>query len=67
MLKEKSVLVTGRGRGIGRVITVSPSAVDTPERGNMRDRRLQADAVVSALNFPQRSLVRDMELWATKP
>jgi len=56
-----------------RVIVVSPSAVDTPERGKgrMRGHRLQAgdvaDAVVAALRLPRRAMVRDVELWATNP
>jgi 3-oxoacyl-[acyl-carrier protein] reductase len=54
-----------------RVITVSPSAVELPERGPMRENRLQApdiaDAVVAALSLPRRALVRDIELWATNP
>lgn len=54
-----------------RVIAVSPSAVELPERGAMRANRLQAgdvaDAVVAALALPGRALVRDIELWATNP
>jgi 3-oxoacyl-[acyl-carrier protein] reductase len=59
-----------RKHGI-RVVCVSPSAVDTPERGRMRENRLQAgdvaDAVVAALSLPRRASVHDVELWATNP
>jgi len=59
-----------------RVIVVSPSAVDTsPEAGagrrDGRGARLTADdvaeAVVAALALPGRTLVREIELWATNP
>jgi 3-oxoacyl-[acyl-carrier protein] reductase len=54
-----------------RVISVSPSSVELPDRGAMRENRLQApdvaQAVVAALSLPARALVRDVELWATNP
>jgi len=54
-----------------RVITVSPSSVELPESGPMRDNRLQApdvaQAIVAALSLPRRALVRDIEMWATNP
>lgn len=59
-----------RRHGI-RVITVSPSAVERPESGPMRENRLQApdvaQAVLAALLLPRRAFVRDIELWATNP
>lgn len=54
-----------------RVIVVSPSAVETPEKDPMRADRLHhtdvAAAIVDALRLPQRALVREVELWATNP
>lgn len=54
-----------------RVITVSPSAVDTEERGPMRDHRLQqgdiAEAIVDALKMNRRAFIRDVEVWCTNP
>ncbi len=65
-----ALLYEARPHGV-RVITVSPSAVETPEKGAMRPHRLQAPdvaaAVVAALSLPARALVRDVELWATNP
>ncbi|MBI4245181.1 MAG: SDR family NAD(P)-dependent oxidoreductase [Planctomycetes bacterium] len=54
-----------------RVTTMSPSAVDTEERGDTRAYRVQAtdiaECIVNSLKLNKRVQVRDIEIWATNP
>jgi 3-oxoacyl-[acyl-carrier protein] reductase len=60
-----------------RVITISPSMVDTkikPENeikssGKGVYMRMEdvADSILYALNLPQRALIKDIEIWGTNP
>jgi len=60
-----------------RVITISPSLVDTREKPVEEQKEIGkgvymraedvADSIISTINLPQRALIKDIEIWGTNP